>query len=117
MCINKCVKCQLIGQLFFKESRKYSFLTIYTKIGTKKMNNLNKVNNNKGFSLVELIFVIVILALLIGVTIGSIYRSDNQSRVTMDIDNASSIQSIIAPVDTDAKVNKSLDKEQKVTIT
>lgn len=73
--------------------------------------------NNKGFSVVELIVVSVILALLVGVTIGSIYRYVNQTRVTTDIDNAASIQSVLAPVVKDVGVNKSLDKGQKVTIT
>ena len=62
--------------------------------------------NNKGFSLVELIVVIVILAILIGVTIGGIYQYVNQSRVNTDINNAASIQSVLATVATDADVNK-----------
>ena len=41
----------------------------------------NKVKkNNKGFSLVELIVVIVILAILIGVTIGGIYQYVNKAK-------------------------------------
>ena len=67
----------------------------------------NKVKkNNKGFSLVELIVVIVILAILIGVTIGGIYQYVNKSRINTDINNAASIQSVLAAVATDADVNK-----------
>ena len=77
----------------------------------------NKVKkNNKGFSLVELIVVIVILAILIGVTIGGIYQYVNKSRVNTDINNAASIQSVIATVATDEKVNKDLKPTNTVTI-
>ena len=61
--------------------------------------------NNKGFSLVELIVVIVILAILIGVTIGGIYQYVNKSRVNTDINNAASIQSVLATLATDNDVN------------
>ena len=81
------------------------------KKGTRKMNKLKELRktvrkNNKGFSLVELIVVIVILAILIGVTIGGIYQYVNKSRINTDINNAASIQSVIAAVATDADVNK-----------
>ena len=39
---------------------------------------IRKKNSNKGFTLVELIVVIVILAILIGVTIDGIYQYVNQ---------------------------------------
>ena len=66
----------------------------------------NKVKkNNKGFSLVELIVVIVILAILIGVTIGGIYQYVNKSRINTDINNAASIQSVLATLATDNEVN------------
>ena len=92
------------------------------KKGTRKMNKLKELRkkvrkNNKGFSLVELIVVIVILAILIGVTIGGIYQYVNQSRINTDINNAASIQSVIATVATDAEVNKNLEKKASVTIT
>lgn len=70
----------------------------------------NKIKNNKGFSLVELIVVIVILAILIGVTIGGIYSYVNKSRINTDINNAASIQSVLAAVATDADVNKVFKK-------
>ena len=83
------------------------------KKGTRKMNKLkelrNKVKkNNKGFSLVELIVVIVILAILIGVTIGGIYQYVNKSRINTDINNAASIQSTLATIATDEKVAKAI---------
>ena len=78
----------------------------------------NKVKkNNKGFSLVELIVVIVILAILIGVTIGGIYQYVNKSRINTDINNAASIQSVLAAVATDADVNKVFKKGQYAIIT
>ena len=46
-----------------------------------------KKNKNKGFSLVELVVVIVILAILIGVTIGGIYAYVNKARTNTDIQN------------------------------
>lgn len=60
--------------------------------------------NNKGFSLVELIVVIVILAILIGVTIGGIYQYVNKSRINTDINNAASIQSTLATIATDKDI-------------
>ena len=53
-------------------------------------------SNNKGFTLVELIVVIVILAILIGVTIGGIYMYVGQSRVATDEGNASSISGVLS---------------------
>ena len=75
------------------------------------MNKLKEVRNklkknNKGFSLVELIVVIVILAILIGVTIGGIYQYVNKSRVNTDINNAASIQSVLATIATDENMTK-----------
>ena len=47
---------------------------------------------NKGFTLVELIVVIVILAILIGVTIGGIYQYVNKARINTDIQNCEQLQ-------------------------
>lgn len=52
--------------------------------------------DNKGFTLVELIVVIVILAILIGVTIGGVYSYINQARVNTDINNAKAIEDACA---------------------
>ena len=100
--------CEMSKLLVYFSLHKNIFVL---KKGTRKMNKLkelrNKVKkNNKGFSLVELIVVIVILAILIGVTIGGIYQYVNKSRINTDINNAASIQSVLAAVATDADVNK-----------
>ena len=50
---------------------------------------------NKGFTLVELIVVIVILAILIGVTIGGIYQYVNKARINTDIHNAQEIKTAL----------------------
>lgn len=54
-----------------------------------------KKNKNEGFTLVELIVVIVILAILIGVSIEGIYTYVNQSRINTDINNASTLTSAL----------------------
>lgn len=50
---------------------------------------------NKGFSLVELIVVIVILAILVGVTIGGIYSYVNKARKNTDIQNCETLKNAI----------------------
>lgn len=81
----------------------------------KELRNKFK-KNNKGFSLVELIVVIVILAILIGVTIGGIYQYVNKSRINTDINNAASIQSVLATIATDENVSKvPADKPASIT--
>ena len=51
--------------------------------------------NNKGFSLVELIVVIVILATLVGVTLGGIYTYVNKARKNTDIQNCEQLKTSI----------------------
>lgn len=67
------------------------------------------MKEDKGFTLVELIVVIVILAILIGVTIGGIYQYVNKARVNTDINNASTIESGLASIATDKEVFNLLD--------
>lgn len=54
-----------------------------------------KKNRDSGFSLVELIVVIVILAILIGVTIVGVFKYVNQARRNTDIQNCETLQSAI----------------------
>lgn len=90
----------------------------------KKLQNLrNKLTNgrkeNKGFTLVELIVVIVILAILIGVTIGGVFTYVNKSRINTDINNASAITSTLSVLSTDKDVCNELKPAtgDKTTIT
>lgn len=75
----------------------------------------------EGFSLVELIVVIVILAILIGVTIGGVYKYVNQSRVNTDVNNAATIQSTVSTLAVDKDIytwaSKSTSKDAVVTWT
>ena len=66
----------------------------------KMRDRLMAKKGNKGFTLVELIVVIVILAILVGVTIGGVYGYVNKSRINTDINNASAIASALAPIST-----------------
>ncbi len=52
--------------------------------------------DNKGFTLVELIVVIVILAILIGVTIGGVMDYVNDARTNTDINNASALEKVVS---------------------
>lgn len=81
-----------------------------------KMNTMLQARKeNKGFTLVELIVVIVILAILIGVTIGGVYSYVNKSRINTDINNASSIQSVCATLGTNKAILKAKGKTGTVT--
>ena len=60
----------------------------------KSRRNLFK-GNNKGFTLVELIVVIVILAILVGVTLGGIYAYVNKARINTDMHNAKVVQDTV----------------------
>ena len=66
--------------------------------------------SNKGFTLVELIVVIVILAILIGVTIGGIYMYVGKARVNTDINNAVTMEETMSLIQTDDDLrNATLD--------
>lgn len=67
------------------------------------------MKEDKGFTLVELIVVIVILAVLIGVTIVGIYQYVNKARVNTDINNARTINDALASFATDEEVYKKLE--------
>ena len=55
----------------------------------------SKRNKDTGLSLVALIVVIVILAILIGVTIGGIYQYVHKARINTDIHNAQKIKTAL----------------------
>lgn len=60
--------------------------------------------SNKGFTLVELIIVIVILAILVGVTIDGVSTYVNKARLNTDIQNANTINNILQ----EARMSKKL---------
>ena len=60
--------------------------------------------NNKGFSLVELIIVIAIMAVLIGVLAPQYLRYVERSRVSTDSDNIAAIESAIQVYGADTEV-------------
>ena len=50
------------------------------------------MKKNNGFTLIELIVVIVIMAILIGVTIGGIYMYVGKAKLNTDINNAANVE-------------------------
>ena len=68
-------------------------------------NALKEVRKNEeGFTLVELIVVIVIIAIMAAASIGGIYKYVNQSRENTDIANAEAIQSTLATIGTEEAI-------------
>ena len=78
---------------------------------------LKQGEGNKGFTLVELIVVIVILAILIGVTIGGIYKYVGQSRTNTDENNKSSLQSVLSTVCAEEEVYTWANTSPEATVT
>ena len=73
------------------------------------MKKTHKKLGNKGFSLVELIVVIAIMAVLVGVLAPTLIRNVEKSRESTDLQNLDSIrQSVVTAVSTEA-VAKELD--------
>ena len=62
------------------------------------------MKHNKGFTLVELIIVIVVLAILIGVTIGGIYMYVGKSRINTDINNTKAMYDALVTMQGDSDV-------------
>lgn len=73
-------------------------------------------DTNKGFTLVELIVVIVILAILIGVTIGGIYMYVGKARINTDINNASSMNEVLSLCKLDENFNDAFRQSLKTPI-
>ena len=77
---------------------------------------MNKKKNNKGFTLVELIVVIVILAILIGVTVSGIYIYVDQARANVDKNNAETIEKMASTINADKEIAKYLRQKTSESI-
>ena len=76
------------------------------------MNKKQKSLTNKGFSLVELIIVIAIMAVLVGVLAPQFIKYVEQSRKSTDIQNAESIKTAVLADIADGKITGSDSNKQ-----
>lgn len=81
------------------------------------MNKKQKSLTNKGFSLVELIIVIAIMAVLVGVLAPQFIKYVEQSRKSTDIQNAESIKTAVLADIADGKITGSGSDKQFVDLT
>lgn len=89
---------------------------LYEKGEVNPMNNLKeKKLNNKGFSLVELIIVIAIMAVLVGVLAPQYMRYVERSRVSADTEVASGLQGAITTALLDPALEGATDKPSMPT--
>ena len=68
----------------------------------------NRAKSNKGFTLVELIVVIVILAILIGVSVSGYSKYIGQSKLNTDIQNAETIRAAVVNAQAETGVYEEL---------
>lgn len=68
------------------------------------MNKKQKSLTNKGFSLVELIIVIAIMAVLVGVLAPQYLKYVNNSKVSTDVSSADSIRTVVNTLIADSKL-------------
>ena len=72
------------------------------------MNKLKIKKTNAGFTLVEIIVVIVILAVMVGLTIEGLYVWVNKARMATDLNNAEAIERICLTLNTDEEICRAI---------
>ena len=78
---------------------------------------LNKKKNNKGFTLVELVIVIAILAILVGILAPQYTKYVEKSRKSADVNNMDEIIRAIEVYYVDQGANSKLTADTTITIT